>query len=262
MRLARRSQRLAVSDVAALIRLAGEVGELPPDSARRRLYILDRLCDLCHADKGAYGEFIKRAGQWRPRPGKMIFHNTPLHEIQKVDFFYKSLEPRDPILDRMSESLQDILVATPRTFLTDAEWRMHPHYNEVRRPSAIEEQLYAHYRVGNVSYGFGLHRRHARPFGKRELRLVSLFLQNAGHLLKDPDPPHQQLIDSLPPRLRPVLLWFLAGRSEKEVARELGLTVNTVHTYAKQIYRSLAVNSRAEMMARFIVQPAESPLAP
>jgi DNA-binding CsgD family transcriptional regulator len=257
MRLADRSQRLTLSDVAALIRLAGEVGELPAHSDARRRHILDRLCELCQADKGAYGEFVKRSGEWRPRAGKMFFHNTPVHELKKVDYFYKSLEPRDPVIDRMSQSLKDILVATPRTYFTDSEWRQHPHYNEVRRPSAIEEQLYAHYRVGDVSYGMGLHRRQSRPFGRRELRLVGLFLQNAGHLLKDPDPPHKHLIDSLPLRLKPVLLRFLAGRSEKEVARELGLTVNTVHTYAKQLYRALGVNSRAEMMARFIDQPGE-----
>jgi DNA-binding NarL/FixJ family response regulator len=42
------------------------------------------------------------------------------------------------------------------------------------------------------------------------------------------------------------------GDSEKQVARHLGLSKNTVHVYVKQLYRGYAVNSRGELLAKFV----------
>ena len=41
---------------------------------------------------------------------------------------------------------------------------------------------------------------------------------------------------------------FLAGDSAKEAARHLGLSRHTVVQYAKDIYRTLGVSTRAELM--------------
>ena len=40
------------------------------------------------------------------------------------------------------------------------------------------------------------------------------------------------------------------GMSEREIAAELYLTFNTVHTHVKSVYRKLGVSSRAEALAR------------
>lgn len=42
---------------------------------------------------------------------------------------------------------------------------------------------------------------------------------------------------------------LLSGRSEKQIACALGLTVRTTHIYVQSIYRKLYVHSRAELMA-------------
>jgi len=44
----------------------------------------------------------------------------------------------------------------------------------------------------------------------------------------------------------------LEGFSEKEVAVELGISVNTVHCYVKRIYLRFGVNTRAELLGIFI----------
>ena len=54
----------------------------------------------------------------------------------------------------------------------------------------------------------------------------------------------------LPPRVRRVLECLLRGQSEKEAANELGLRPNTVHSYAKLLYKRLGVRSRGELLAR------------
>lgn len=53
-------------------------------------------------------------------------------------------------------------------------------------------------------------------------------------------------------REKQVVLLLLQGMTIKEVAPELGLTVSTVSTYTKTIYKKLGVNSRAELILMFL----------
>ncbi len=53
-------------------------------------------------------------------------------------------------------------------------------------------------------------------------------------------------------REKQVVLLLLQGMTIKEVAPELGLTVSTVSTYTKTIYKKLGINSRAELFIKFI----------
>jgi DNA-binding NarL/FixJ family response regulator len=68
----------------------------------------------------------------------------------------------------------------------------------------------------------------------------------------DPDPETAAKIESLPPRLRPVLKRLLAGDAEKQAALKLGLSPHTVHEYTKVLYRTFHVNSRGELLAQFV----------
>lgn len=60
------------------------------------------------------------------------------------------------------------------------------------------------------------------------------------------------LLDSLPPRQRQTLRSLFRGHSEKQVARALGISQHTVHAYAKGLYRTFEVSSRAELMSKVI----------
>jgi DNA-binding NarL/FixJ family response regulator len=68
-------------------------------------------------------------------------------------------------------------------------------------------------------------------------------------------PPH------LSPRQQEVLQRLLVGDAEKQVARRLNISTNTVHGYVKSIYQACNVNSRAELMALFIERDELQPLA-
>jgi DNA-binding CsgD family transcriptional regulator len=56
---------------------------------------------------------------------------------------------------------------------------------------------------------------------------------------------------SLSPREKQVVLLLLKGMTLRQVAPELGLTVSTVSTYSKAIYKKLGINSRAELFLLF-----------
>lgn len=56
----------------------------------------------------------------------------------------------------------------------------------------------------------------------------------------------------LSPRMRETLNCLLAGDSEKQAAAKLGVSQHTVHVYVKQLYRKFNVNSRGELLARWV----------
>ncbi|HMM05419.1 MAG TPA: helix-turn-helix transcriptional regulator [Clostridiales bacterium] len=56
---------------------------------------------------------------------------------------------------------------------------------------------------------------------------------------------------NLSPREKQVALLLLQGMTLRQVAPELGLTVSTVSTYSKNIYKKLGINSRAELFLLF-----------
>jgi DNA-binding CsgD family transcriptional regulator len=53
----------------------------------------------------------------------------------------------------------------------------------------------------------------------------------------------------LSPRQRQVLRLLLIGNSEKECARTIGISVNTVHVYVKAIYKQFGACSRGELLS-------------
>jgi DNA-binding NarL/FixJ family response regulator len=58
----------------------------------------------------------------------------------------------------------------------------------------------------------------------------------------------------LPPREVTVLRLLLSGAAEKQMARTCELSVHTIHSYVKALYRRFGVASRAELMALWIDQ--------
>lgn len=96
-------------------------------------------------------------------------------------------------------------------------------------------------------------KKRAAPFTQRELSLLNLLFENVNWLnSSEMDAPASDALESLSPREQQVLLLLLDGKSPKEAAKELGLSAHTVTDYLKQIYSKLEVNSRGELLARFI----------
>jgi DNA-binding CsgD family transcriptional regulator len=56
----------------------------------------------------------------------------------------------------------------------------------------------------------------------------------------------------LAPRVRQVLRCLLEGDGDKQIAARLGLTRHTVNQYAKALFRHFGVESRAELLARWV----------
>ena len=72
----------------------------------------------------------------------------------------------------------------------------------------------------------------------------------------------QQAVARLSPREKAVFQRLLAGLSTDAVALDLGVSVNTVGTFRKKLYRKLEVTSRLELYQKYMHLPDEPAASP
>lgn len=58
--------------------------------------------------------------------------------------------------------------------------------------------------------------------------------------------------EHLTPREKDLLFMLSKGYSNKEIADKLALSIDTIHSYLKNVYRKMHVHSRAEAVAKFM----------
>ncbi|MEO7190210.1 MAG: response regulator transcription factor [Vicinamibacterales bacterium] len=71
--------------------------------------------------------------------------------------------------------------------------------------------------------------------------------------------PESSAEDALSPREREVLDYLSRGYLYKEIAAELAISYDTVHTYVRRIYEKLQVHSRTEAVAKHLTRAGAQP---
>ena len=113
---------------------------------------------------------------------------------------------------------------------------------------------------GGLIRGVGICRPVTMPeFSETETALVRTLLREIPWLLESERDaalagsrhhPRGTPADTLHPRLREILGMLVCGLPRKTIAADLGLSLNTVHGYVRDIYHHFQVNSQPELMAR------------
>jgi len=85
----------------------------------------------------------------------------------------------------------------------------------------------------------------------RRRRLVAMFCSMLGDQVLD-GKPAAVAGPPLSPRQRQTLELLLAGNAEKQIAARLSISRHTVHVYVKSLYKRFAVNSRPELLAKWV----------
>ena len=85
----------------------------------------------------------------------------------------------------------------------------------------------------------------------RRRRLVAMFCSMLGEQLLD-GKPVASTGPPLSPRERQTLELLLAGNAEKQIASRLSISRHTVHVYVKSLYKRFDVNSRPELLAKWV----------
>lgn len=137
----------------------------------------------------------------------------------------------------------------------DRTWYRSVAFCEYRRRTRTDDGLLSVVALADgMSHGLALFRGlKQRRFASRQRRMLQLFHRElAPHLVGGLALAGCNPLSSLSPRLREVLACLLEGDSEQQIALRLGLTRPTTHQYVKSLYRALDVNSRSQLIARFV----------
>lgn len=153
------------------------------------------------------------------------------------------------------------VVAAWRELAADRRWFGVAHRDRHLGSAGHGDALFSSVRLRTPfhAHGLGLYREPALgPFADEDRNLVHVFHAECEGLLPGapPDGDDREAGRArLSPRQRQTLALMLSGLCDKEIAERLGISRYTVNQYAKVIYRYYAVTSRAQLLARVLVQP-------
>jgi DNA-binding CsgD family transcriptional regulator len=252
--MAYRFDLLREGDITGLLRLVGEVTELPPDKVARRTHVLHGLLSLVGGRSAVAVEMALPAEGPFARPGTIVNVNYGTDsEARQSETYLVHNNPADPVLPGFLAARGQTLTMTRD--VDDAAYHRTDHFNIVRRPFDIDHSLYCRLPLpGGDDLAVGIQRCPGdEPFTERDKALVHLLHTSAPHVYAAPRHEAPEL-EGLAPRLRPVLRYLLRGDAEKEVAAKLKLSRHTVHRYAQAIYQRLDVHSRGELLAKYARQ--------
>lgn len=184
---------------------------------------------------------------------------TDEQERRYLDSYDGDHRPKMPAFDKAIEpALQagGSVACSRRMIVPDNVWYESSFYRGWVEPNGMDDWVQS-FRVAPqlrslIMLG-GSRARDAEPFAPESLTLLGVLseeivpligtrLSLAGQISKH----------GLTPRQRETLELLLEGMSEKQVARELGISPRTVHDYVVQLHRHFDVSSRGELLSYFV----------
>lgn len=252
-------RRLRLRDVRSIFRLIGECRELGSDPVAWRRRMFEGLVGLTGAQVAIGGEC---RGLFGPQPQFPLTidmgwadPSQRKHHLAFMRVVGLQADPKFPALRRFAD--RPLFTRTGGQLVPIDAWHRSSCYREFYKPGGVDDSLVSYSRVSgdagvlntiNLLRPVG-----AEPFGERERRLVHWFHHELrpmlGRSLAMAGATNER---TLPPRLRQVLDGLLAGDSEKQIARKLHISKHTVHEHIKRLHRWFGVQSRGELLARFI----------
>lgn len=249
------SYSLEESDVRAIIRILGEVAAMESSPESQRTFIMKELAALIGADT------------W-------IWAVAPLLEPDKQPVYvYQQTYGLDEA--RMSQFLQAVehpdtgAMTTPLArALNEAGGQVTRYLEQIVSRERFEQSpAFPVWKAANVGtlilsirplpgWGIsciGFYRAVEAPgFTERESRIAHIVLSEVP-ILHEAGMPHfeARTTPQLSPRCRLIMNQLVHGMARKNIADHLGLSVNTVHGYTKEIFRHFNVHSQSELIARF-----------
>jgi DNA-binding CsgD family transcriptional regulator len=258
-----KSIHLRGQDWRAIVLLVGECRELGDEQTLRRRHLLGRLSVLVDADLGFCGEM---GGILSGRPRDLGFtdcgYENGFDRAAQIEV-YTRVEGNPGIYDALSRYSQrlgsdDGICVSARESLEHETWESSTSYQLVHRPLGVDHALWCYRSLseGNGDEFSALQLQRAdrrRDFTARDRSLVrevqsALTPMIGGPLARVTEPTPM----ALPPSVRRVLACILEGDGDKQIAARLGLSIYTVNDYTKTIYRHFGVQSRSQLLARWI----------
>lgn len=260
------SQVLRAADCRAIARLSHECRDLGDNNESWQLHFLEGIARIVSADMSVGGE-LRDFAAGAPRA------STPGGTTTEWGFenglnrrgWQRALEllDKDPTYSiTMSRYITRYrrwpgLAVRGSELVPLAEWERTLEYDEVYRIIGVRYQIGCFHPLPSGAdevYGSYLCRAAGRrDFSQRETLIVQTACATLTSMvgrslarIAEPSPA------ALAPRVREVLQCVLEGDSDKQIARRLEISSYTVNQYTKVIYRHFSVQSRAELLARWV----------
>ena len=243
---------LSEVDVRAIVELLGDTLAHRGDDLERKRFLLEGLARLVDADAWAWA--TRRDGSSPNDFTCLTVIDGGFTSASQCGLATGASWTVDcqRIHDRMTGS--SFTVSRLDAF-SDEKWYATELYRKHREPAGLDDFLMTGMRVPQqIVSTLGFHRRLGRRrFDERE-RLIASIVATEVEWLHCIGIPEIGLaaVDQMSPRLHQVMLLLASGRSRKELAGELGISLHTANEYIAAVYARLGVHSRAELMARFI----------
>jgi DNA-binding CsgD family transcriptional regulator len=245
---------LSESDVRRMVGLLGDVIAAPGGIEEKRRFLMDGLCRLIDATA-----WVWCVAEFDPdRPPSFV---GLVHSGFDEEPFARYLEAMNhPSMESVPRP-SSLELHAKGTHPTRTLRQMNPHFlleNSPAAPFWREANIGALMTSqrpmpgGGVS-GIGVYRELSQPqFGERDVKITHIVLTEVPwlHFTAFADQTSQD-ITSLYPRHRTVLNLLCEGWSRKKIAAQLGLSENTVHSYAKAVFKHFGVHSQSELITRF-----------
>lgn len=239
-----------------MVRLLGDVAAVGGSLSHKRKLLMQGLCELIDADCWHWsmlGDLV---------PGELpsisVFLKGGFTEQQFADYL-KAQEHPDMAMLQVPLARE---FAEKKSHLTRLRQQID------REGKFPETKVYAQWRRadvaplilsmrptngGQISAASFFRRFDRELFTPRESRIAHIILAEVPWLHDSAWPNHPgSEVRELSPRLKTVMNLLLQSHSRKEIAYSLGISINTVSGYVKEIYRYFGVHSQAEMIRRFI----------
>ena len=263
----RPKREASAADLRTLLRLGGEATEIA-DPFQRSVHVLEGVRQLVGATAVGHGRIVSDAlGRPMQMDGRSsVMAGLDLAALRMIACDFYSGEPVTEMRFAFDEPVRTDarrFKLLPRERMLDfADWRRGIYYNEILRPTRID--VVSMSRLDDAPRGlFGglvfMREPDDAPADGRMLQIqeivhadlfrhIMLPIPNTVVAAPELDP----ALTRLPPRLKPILAALLTGEGAKQTAYRLGFSVHTVYEYQKQLYRTLGVSGRHEVMARYV----------
>jgi DNA-binding CsgD family transcriptional regulator len=263
-----KSSNLRVADFRAVHQLAGQCRDLGDDPVVWRRHLLAGVGTLTGGEFCVSGEIGDGTRPSRYTLGTVDagadngfnrgYWLKALSEFQVDAFFNPHM---NSIFNRAAWG-----TAQPRAaFLSDRDWYASFCFREVVRALGADVSMLCIQPVLAAPHDYSVlyFMRHigARDFNGRECAIAAEAMAQVAPLIGGPLARFSEPSPSaLPPRARQVLRCLLEGDGDKQVAVRLGMSPLTVNVHAKMIFRHFGIQSRTELLARWVQrgwQPGE-----
>lgn len=265
---------LTKDDLHAVMALVRETLERWHDPSAWREYLLRGMCVLTQSHIAAIaGTSLPKPGRFgHPEPIAIVGMPEPLRKsifeaalTRTQDASFEEVERTSPGFTSFFVDFerQGWATATRADMTDDAAYYASSFHQKFRKHAGCDDYIMSARAVDEPARVevLTIDRPPAAPrFTARDRLLIKIIHDEIAPLVGVRLTTEAHLsTDGLSNRLRETLSLLLDGKSEKQVAKTMGLALSTVHSYVTILYRHFQVASRPELMAYFIHRTPRSP---